>query len=93
MEDEDFGILHMCRAMQMSRTQLHRKITALTGMSASIYLRSKKTSKSKTIKKESDLNISQIAFSVGFGDPNYFTRVFSEEFNMTPSNFLWIENK
>ncbi len=92
MEDEDFGILHMCRAMQMSRTQLHRKITALTGMSASIYLRSKRLQKAKRLLKESDLNISQIAFSVGFGDPNYFTRVFSEEFNMTPSNFR-IENK
>ncbi len=87
MEDEDFGILQLCRAMQMSRTQLHRKITALTGKSTSIYLRFLRLQKAKQLLNNTQLNISEVAFAVGFSDPNYFTRTFVEEFGTTPSAF------
>jgi signal transduction histidine kinase/DNA-binding response OmpR family regulator len=87
MEDEDFGILQLCRAMQMSRTQLHRKITALTGKSTSIYIRYLRLQKAKHLLKKPEMNISEIAFAVGFSDPNYFTRTFTEEFGITPSSF------
>ncbi len=87
MEDEDFGILHLCRGMQMSRTQLHRKITALTGKSTSIYLRYLRLQKAKELLRTTRLNISEIAFAVGFSDPNYFTRSFTEEFGINPSAY------
>ena len=87
LDDEDFGIYQMCRAMQMSRTQLHRKITALTGKSTSIYLRSMRLQKARKLLKNPEMNISQVAFAVGFSDPNYFTRTFTEEFGITPSSF------
>lgn len=87
IDDEDFGILQLCRAMQMSRTQLHRKITALTGKSTSIYVRSFRLQQAKQLLKNPEMNISQVAFAVGFSDPNYFTRTFNEEFGITPSTF------
>lgn len=87
MEDEDFGILQLCRAMQMSRTQLHRKITALTGKSTSIYIRYLRLQQAKQLLRKPEMNISEVAFAVGFSDPNYFTRTFTEEFGMTPSGF------
>lgn len=87
MENEDFGILQLCRSMQMSRTQLHRKITALTGKSTSIYIRSLRLQKAKSFLRKPDKNISEIAFAVGFSDPNYFTRLFTEEFGVTPTGF------
>jgi AraC-like DNA-binding protein len=31
------------------------------------------------------MNISEVAYAVGFNDPRFFTRVFSEEFGMSPS--------
>jgi YesN/AraC family two-component response regulator len=87
MEDEDFGILQLCRAMQMSRTQLHRKITALTGKSTSIYIRYLRLHQAKQLLKKPEMNISEVAFAVGFSDPNYFTRTFTEEFGITPSGY------
>jgi AraC-like DNA-binding protein len=39
-------------------------------------------------KKTKNKNIADIAYEVGFNDPKYFTRCFSRQFNVTPSNLL-----
>lgn len=85
IEDEDFGILQLCRAVGMSRTQLHRKIKALTGKSTSIFVRAIRLQKAKELLEQTDLNISQVAFEVGFKDPKYFSRTFAEEFGESPN--------
>ena len=85
ISDEDFGNVHMCQKMAMSRSQIHRKIKALTGLSTSIYIRTLRLYKAKELLQSSDLNISEIAYEVGFKDPNYFSRAFSDEFNTSPS--------
>jgi AraC-like DNA-binding protein len=36
--------------------------------------------------KTTDRNISEIAYEVGFNDPNYFSRAFSREFGQAPSD-------
>lgn len=85
IENEDYGILKLCRSIGMSRTQLHRKIKALTGRSTSSFVRSIRLNKAKEILTSSDLNISQVAFEVGFKDPKYFSRTFTEEFGKSPN--------
>ena len=72
----------------MSRTQLHRKLKALTGKSASTYIRSVKLSKAKKMIEEQKGNISEIAYSVGFASPAYFTKCFKEEFGYPPSSII-----
>ena len=39
------------------------------------------------------MNISEVAYAVGFDDPKYFSRVFSEEFGMPPSEVSGAKNK
>lgn len=85
LSDENFGIQSLCKAICMSRTQLHRKIKALTNKSTSIYIRSIRLAKARELLKNKDLNISEIAYEVGFTNPVYFTQVFSEEFGVPPS--------
>ena len=70
----------------MSRTQLHRKLKALTGKSATLYIRTVKLSKAKKMIEEKTGNISEIAYSLGFSSPTYFTRCFKEEFGYPPSD-------
>ena len=84
IDDEDFGIMELCRAMLMSRTQLHRKVKALTGRSTSSFVRSIRLGKAKELLSTTDWNISQIAYEVGFKDPKYFSRTFTEEFGVSP---------
>lgn len=85
LDNADLSIDDMCRKMMMSRTQIHRKITALTDRSTSLYIRSIRLQHGKKLLQTTDLNVSEVAYRVGFDDPKYFSRVFQEEFQMAPS--------
>ena len=83
--EEEFSIEQFGEEVGMSRVQLHRKLKALTGKSASLYLRSVRLSKAREMIEEKKGNISEIAYSVGFSSPAYFTACFKEEFGYPPS--------
>jgi DNA-binding response OmpR family regulator len=85
IEDETFGTPQILRAMGVSRTQLHNKLKALTGKSTSQVVRSIRLQKAKSLLQEADLNISEVAYAVGFKNLAYFSASFSEEFGVTPS--------
>ena len=85
-DDENFRIERFARELGMSRTQLHRKIKALMGKSASQFIRSVRLIKAKKLIEENGMTISEIAYSVGFSSPAYFTRCFREEFGVPPSD-------
>ncbi|MEM6964226.1 MAG: ATP-binding protein [Bacteroidota bacterium] len=85
ISDETFGIIHLCRAVALSRSQLHNKIKALTGMSTSIFVRSVRLKRAKELLKNSDLNVSEVAYEVGFKNSNYFSTLFLEEYGVRPS--------
>jgi YesN/AraC family two-component response regulator len=87
LSEEGFGIAQLCRKMGMSRTQLHHKIKALTGKSTSIFIRSIRLKKAKELLRNSDLNVSEVAYEVGFRTPVYFTQVFTEEVGVSPSRY------
>ena len=86
ISDENFSIEDFSSEIGMSRTQLHRKLKALVGKSASQYLRSVRLLKAKKMIEEEKGNISEIAYSVGFSSPAYFSRCFKEEFGYPPSD-------
>jgi len=83
--EEEFSIERFGEEVGMSRVQLHRKLKALTGKSASLYLRTVRLSKAKEMIEGKQGNISEIAYSVGFSSPAYFTACFKEEFGYPPS--------
>jgi len=86
ISEEEFSIEQFGKEVGMSRVQLHRKLKALSGKSASSYLRSVRLSKAKKLIEEEKGNISEIAYSVGFSSPQYFTRCFKDEFGFPPSD-------
>ena len=85
LEDGDFSILHLCRALAMSRTQVHHKIKALTGKSTSIFIRSIRLQKGRELLQTTDLSVSEIAYQVGFKQHSHFSKFYLEEFGETPS--------
>jgi DNA-binding response OmpR family regulator len=87
MDHPDFGV-HMLRAeMAMSLTVLYKKIQALTGMSVNEFIKSIRLKKAALLLKQSDLNVSEIAYKVGFNDRKYFSREFKKQFGKTPSEY------
>ncbi len=83
--NEVFGIEELCKKLDISRVQLHRKLIALTGQPASHYIRSFRLTKAKEMLRTTIKSISEIAYETGFSDANYFSRVFSQEFGTPPS--------
>jgi len=82
---EKFRIEDLYLQLGVSRVQLHRKLTALTGQSTSNFIRSFRLHKARKLLLETGKNVSEIAYAVGFADPNYFTRAFVEENGITPT--------
>ena len=68
----------------MSHSQLFRKIKALTGKSIVAYLRSYRLLKGWELLQTTTMNVSEVAYEVGFTDPGYFSRMFLEEFGVSP---------
>ena len=71
----------------MSHSQLHRKISALTGYSTIKFIRFVRLTKAKKMLINTHEQISSIAYDTGFSDPDYFSRVFRKEFGLSPSEF------
>ena len=84
--EEDFGIAHLCRGLQVSRTQLHNKIKALTGQSTSEFVRMVRLYKARELLQTTDLNVSEVGYEVGISSPAYFSRIYSEAFGEPPGN-------
>lgn len=82
--NEKFRIDDLSRYLGISRVQLHRKLTALTGQPTSGFIRSFRLHKARKLLQETDRNVSEIALEVGFAHPNYFTRAFVQEHGITP---------
>jgi signal transduction histidine kinase/DNA-binding response OmpR family regulator/Flp pilus assembly protein TadD len=85
LSDDTFGIAQLCRAVALSRAQLHNKLKALTGQSTSIFIRSIRLHKAKELLESSDLNVSEVGYEVGFKNPSHFSSAYQEVFGTSPS--------
>ena len=83
----DLSVDEVGKKLGMSRSVLYAKLSALTGLSFNIYLRSLRLRKAQELLLHSSKNVSEIAYEVGFNDPRYFIRVFSEEFGKPPGEW------
>ncbi|MGA8265045.1 MAG: ATP-binding protein [Ignavibacteriaceae bacterium] len=88
ISDEGFSTEELGNEIGMSRSQVFRKIKALTGKSPSTYVRSIRLLKAKGMIENGEGNISEIAYSVGFSSPIYFSKCFKDEFGYPPKNFI-----
>lgn len=85
IDDPELGVNDLCRAARLSNTQVNRKLKALMGKTPSQFIRLIRLQRAVELLERSELNVSEIAYGVGFSDPNYFSRAFSEEFGYPPS--------
>lgn len=87
LSDADFGVPQLAEAVLMSQTQVYRKLKALKDQTPSQFIRSLRLHQGLKLLQTTDLTISEIAYDVGFSDPNYFSRTFHQEFKRPPSDF------
>ena len=85
--ESDFSSEAFADAVGMSRMQLHRKLKALTGLSATEFIRGQRLKLAAQMLKNSDINVSQVGYAVGFNNHSYFTKCFKEKYGISPSEY------
>lgn len=87
LSDENFGIAQLCQVLAISRTQLHRRLKAVTGRPTSHVVRSIRLERAKTLLQNTDLNVSEVGYAVGYANSSHFTQVFTIEYGKPPSHY------
>lgn len=85
LTDSAFEIDQLAQLLGMSRSQLFRKIKALTGLSPSLFIRSLRLQRAKELLETTDKNVSEVAYEAGFSTPAYFSDAFLEAYGIRPS--------
>lgn len=86
--DSNITVENMAAHLLMSRTNIYRKIKALTGQTATEFIRNTRLKMAVKLIEGGQHNISEIAFQVGFSSPGYFAKCFKEKYGKAPSEFI-----
>jgi AraC-like DNA-binding protein len=86
--DANFKAVDFLRPTGYSKSQLNRKLVALTGKSPNAFIREYRLNQALKLFRKGDHNISEIAFETGFSSPSYFTTCFQKQFGHQPSEYL-----
>ena len=93
----DFDLAEFINTMGISKSLLHKKLKSLAGQSANRFIRIYRLNIARELiiknRASHTMNISEIAYEVGFNDPKYFTRCFTKHFGIQPSVFLEEDKK
>ncbi len=87
MEDVSFGTDDLCRAMGMSRSQLYRKVSAVTGKSVQEFVKLYRLSRAAEMLGAHDHTVTEVANLTGFKYIQSFSRSFKEHYGCTPSQY------
>jgi len=87
LENEYFSVNELSDKLYLSRSQVHRKIKAVTGMSTAIFIRMIRMQEAKKLLRTTPLTISEIAYQTGFKTLSYFSQLFKQTFGESPSDF------
>lgn len=82
-----FSVEEISHHFSMSRGSFYSKITELTGEPPVEFIRSIKLDKATVLLEKTDLTIAEIAYSIGFSTPHYFTKSFKAKYNILPSEY------
>ena len=88
ISNSEFNITQMVDEVGMSRTQLHRKLKELTGFSAARFMQNIRMQQAMKLLKEKRVNVSQIAYSVGFSSQTHFSTTFKQYYGVSPTEYI-----
>ena len=91
LSDEHFGVSELAREMGMSRSNLHRRVKAITNITASQFIRGIRLKRALELLRESSMTISEVSVASGFSSLTYFTKCFNDYYDVPPSKYSKIE--
>ena len=86
-EDEQFSVDKLADGMNMSVSQLTRKLNALVDQPPGQLIRSFRLQRASDLLKQNAGTVAEICYKVGFNDQAYFSRAFKKQFGCSPSDY------
>lgn len=84
ISNEQFGVSELAEEMNMSRSNLLRKVKKETQLSVSQLISQVRLQKAMELLKTTSLNVSEVSHEVGFNSPSYFIKCFREYYGYPP---------
>lgn len=86
--DPRFDVLQLCRKIGVSRSQLYRRILALTGLTPIQFIRSIRLKHAASfLAQDGTLPVNEVMYRVGYTNLSHFAKIFHEEFGLYPKEF------
>ena len=87
ISDDELSVETLSSVLNMSRVHLYKKLLSLTGNTPSEFIRLIRLRRAEQLLRQSQLNVAEISYEVGFNNPRYFSKYFREMYGMTPSQY------
>jgi DNA-binding response OmpR family regulator len=88
LSDSDFSVDTLTSEVGISRTQLHRKMKEMTGLPVSEFVRNIRLEQAVRLLEEQKINVTQVAYTVGFSNLAHFSTVFRKQFGVSPTEYM-----
>jgi AraC-like DNA-binding protein len=88
LADSEFTVDQLCAEVGISRAHLHRKMKEMTGLPITEFIRNIRLEQAARLLREQKLNITQVAYTVGFSNLGYFSTMFRKHFGVAPRDFV-----
>ena len=91
LSNPDYNVEQLTEDVGISRAQLHRKMKEITGVSTAEFIRNLRIEQAARLIREKKVNVTQVAYSVGFSNQAHFSTVFKRYFGMSPSEYAEVQ--
>ena len=88
LDNPEFGVEDLSREVGMSRVHMNRKLKETLGISPSSLIKSTRMKQAAYLLVHNKVNVSEVAYKVGFSTPSYFSNSFRSYFGLSPKEFV-----
>ena len=89
--NENFGIQDICEKVHLERSQLYRKVKAISGNSPSDHIKHMRLKHGDALLRRGNLTIREVAFACGFKDPSYFSKRYKDKYGRLPKSVIGLK--
>jgi signal transduction histidine kinase/ligand-binding sensor domain-containing protein/DNA-binding response OmpR family regulator len=88
MADTEFNVEALCTELGLSRVHVHRKLKEITNLSTANFIKQVRLQQAAKLLSEDKLNVSEVAYAVGYGSLSHFSVAFHEMYGMSPKEYM-----
>lgn len=88
ISETEFSVEELASSLNISRSYFYKKMIKITGKKPIEFMRTIRMKRAQQLLTESQMQVSEIAYTLGYNSPKIFSKHFKEEFNISPSEFI-----